>query len=86
MAVVMTDTEPNRTWPIIPVEAGEGATVGMTLGPVRVKNCDLNHLVGQIEHALTNLEEYQTASLAWARQNTWTRLGPVYRQVMESLL
>lgn len=86
LAVVMTDTEPNREWPIVPVEAGAGALVGMTLGPVQVKNCDLHHLIGQIEHTLANLEQYQAASLVWAHQNTWSRLGPLYRQRMESLL
>ena len=85
LAVVMTDIEPNRTWPIVPVAAAAGATVGMTLGPVRVANCDLHDLIAQIEHTLEHLEQYQQASLTWARENTWTRLGPLYRQVMDSL-
>ena len=86
MAVVMTDCEPNREWPIVPVDAGPGAMVGMTLGPIQVRNCDLHDLVWKIEHTLDHLDEYQTASLVWARQQAWSVWEPKYRAAMEALL
>lgn len=86
MAVVMTDCPPNRTWPIVPVDAGQGAIVGMTLGPVRVHNADINHLVEQIRHTVSNLTEYQQAGLDWAQAHAWSKWADIYRQQFASLL
>ena len=86
MAVLMTDTEPNREWPIVPVDASSGALVGMTLGPMQVSNCDLTDLIYKLEHTLDHLEKHQQAGLDWARQHAWSIWEPKYREAFEALL
>lgn len=86
LAVVMTDCEPNRTWPIVPVEARKASTIRMPTGIVQAFNCDVNVLLQQVRYAVDNLAGLQAASLEWAHAHAWTVWEPKYRAAFEKLL
>ena len=85
MAVVMTDCPPNRRWPIVPVKVRPGASAMTTIGPIKTSSCEPGDLAAKIGEATDRLEEYQLASLGWARANAWSVWAPRYRAAMEEL-
>lgn len=80
-AVAMTDVEPNRWWPTIPIRcAGDGA-VKMPAGRIPVVNASAAHLATLIDRFAGDraaLDACTRAGAAWADAHRWSALLPLY--------
>jgi len=87
LAVVMTDCEPNiETWPIIPIPSKPSGFVNTPGGklqmhlmlPAPAKDT-LDALIRDPEM----LERWQTRSVMWARDNSWSRWKPEIERLLK---
>ncbi len=85
LAVVMSDTPPNpETWPVIPTPSRPGGYVRTPGGRIQLAQV----LTRPFSAALRELSDpemlhtHQTASLEWARANTWSRWLPKIRALI----
>lgn len=87
LAVAMTDTAPNRRWPILPIPVAPAGYIRCQAGLVPVVNAAPAGLRQTLTRVATNrdrLAEAQSAAREWAAANTWDVLGPLWRGEMEA--
>ena len=85
LVVMMTDCEPNRDWPIIPIEATVGTGRPTPHGTVRTFECRPKVIAAEMDRLAedrTILRRAQGEGAAWAREHTWERLRPAYDEVL----
>jgi hypothetical protein len=84
---VMTDCEPNRWWPIIPIPAGKGRSQRVPYGQVETWVAHPRNIARRIDELNWNrqlLVDGRAASLEWAAAHTWEALGPMYHDLFNS--
>lgn len=85
LALVMTDVEPNRTWPIVPVPVRQRFPIHTPAGDVTTVEADPRVLALTLDHLATrraDLLDHQLAARAWAEENDWDRWAPRWRQAL----
>lgn len=84
LAVVMSDTEPQRsTWPVRTVRTGLRSIINTPAGRVPLAQVDPRSLARELDHLANNpadLEEAQRRSLAWAESHRWSVMRPLYEE------
>lgn len=83
MVVIMPDIPPNRSWPIVPIDATNGQWVNLPGGRIRMAHPDINDMVAKMKRLLTDpemVERQRDASRRWARDHSWDVLGDVWRE------
>lgn len=84
LGVVMTDAEPNRTWPIAPIPTldgfpGEILTPGGAIEVHRPAAQALAAILTDLARDPTAVADLRMRAWRWAQTNTWEALGPLYR-------
>jgi glycosyltransferase involved in cell wall biosynthesis len=80
LAVVMTDCEPNREWPIVPVAPRRHGRLNVPAGLLvthDVLPADLAAVVGRLEADRGELDDAQRRARRWATDNSWDALSPM---------
>lgn len=88
LAVVMTDTEWNRRWPIVPVKVARWQPLDLPVGRVPVAIVEEQDLAGKIDRLAGDRSALAVAQLAgdmWATENTFQALAPWYSPVIGPL-
>jgi glycosyltransferase involved in cell wall biosynthesis len=83
LGVVMTDCAPNREWPIAPVRSRPGTMIHTPGGPIRLHDADpvdLARVIDRLAADAREVAELRAGARGWARDHTWDRLRPVYRE------
>lgn len=87
LAVLMGDCPPNlATWPIVPIPVrpgGQVRTPGGTLNMSMVLTQPLEDTITVLLNDEELLLKYQTESLLWAQDNSWSRQLPRIRSLLE---
>lgn len=82
LAVVMSDTEPQRsTWPIRPVRTGLKSIIRTPAGRVPLALVDPRSLARELDHLANNPDDLlreQERALEWAEAHRWSVLRPHY--------
>lgn len=90
LGVVMTDCEPNvTTWPVAPVSGTPGTTIRTPGGPVTLYDPHPAVIAQTIDRLADNpaeVAQLKTRAHAWAAENTWEALAPLYRAELELAL
>lgn len=79
MAVVMTDVEPNRRWPIIPVEVRARGAAIVAGGRIDICSASARHAAARVRALAEDrrwLADAQRQAREWAAANSWEALGP----------
>jgi glycosyltransferase involved in cell wall biosynthesis len=86
LAVVMTDCSPNiQTWPILPIPCRPGGWVNTPGGRIQMHMILTRPLIDTLRILVADreqLERWQTRSVMWARDNTWTVWEPKIRALL----
>jgi hypothetical protein len=88
-ALAMTDTPPNRTWPIHPLERRQGRVVPAPIGPIQTfmaKSDAIANAINGMARDRVALGRHQAASRKWAMDHTWEQLTPAYTALFEGVL
>lgn len=86
LAVVMTDVEPNREWPIVPVVARPRSTIRTPGGTVQSYEPDprrLGHFLSTLAERHELRHQHQREARAWAESASWANVRDRW---IESLL
>lgn len=86
LALVLTDCSPNETWPSVRVPARQRGGVKAPGGLVPAYEARPQAIAAILEQFTDDRElvrERQRAARAWAEQNSWDRLRPLYLQELE---
>lgn len=89
LAVMMTDTPPNGTWPGPRIKRRKGMTQRSPFGPIQcwtVDPMDIGQTVSRYAKDRQLLADAMWEARTWAEANTWTRLEPEYRAVLRGAL
>lgn len=87
LGVVMTDTHPNRRWPIVPVDTSPAGFIRCQTGLVPMVNASPRSLAEVLTRLAEDPEavaDAQQAAVQWAAENTWDRLEPAWRAALVS--
>jgi glycosyltransferase involved in cell wall biosynthesis len=89
LPVMMPDTDPQSSWPIIPVDAVNERPARMKGGRVPMVSTDPVNLARRLESVLTAdvhwvVRESERVR-SWAEAHTWQQLGPIWRQQFDRL-
>ena len=84
LAVIMTDVEPNRYWPVLAVPATERGTMNTAIGQTPLMAAHPQALA----EAIDSLDEHRMAmlqrdSVAWAQAHSWSVMVDQYRSAFE---
>lgn len=89
LGVVMTDCEPNLTWPVSPVRCAAGTVIRTPGGPVTLYDPDPTSIGETIDRLATHpdeVEELQRRARLWAAAHTWEALKPLYMAELERVV
>lgn len=81
LGVVMTDVEPNRRWPIAPIESSPAGYIRCQAGLIPASNASPRHLSRTLTNLARNpetIDDLKADARVWAEANSWDRLGPVW--------
>jgi hypothetical protein len=84
---LMTDCEPNRWWPIIPIPASKGKGQRVPYGAVETWMAGPRFIarrIDELNHDRQLLVDGRRRSLGWAQENSWEALGPRYHELFNS--
>lgn len=84
-AVVMSDVEPNRWWPIVPVAGGRGPAFNAPAGEIATFNTNAEALARELDLLARErglLAGWQDAARLWAWRYSWERWAPLWRDLL----
>lgn len=84
-ALAMTDVEPNQMWPIVPLAAANAPGHHTPFGRIkthRVRPAAIADTIDRLHANRSRLAGAMTASLQWAKDNSWDALRPRYTEVL----
>jgi hypothetical protein len=84
LTVLMTDCEPNRIWPIVPLHAVLGRAQRTPFGYVPtncVKPVMLAKEIDWLNEDRARLDDLRRRGSDWTQANSWDALRPVYDQL-----
>lgn len=85
LAIMMSDCPPNRTWPIIPLEAIGGRMQRVAYGSVKTHDVRARVIAQEIDYLnkdRTRLERAVKAARVWVQENQWEQWRPLYDEVL----
>jgi hypothetical protein len=82
LVVVMTDTEPNRDWPVRLVP-GRVSTVRTVAGSIPCCDVDEAALTDTLRRVDEWRDDLEAARLEWLNTHSWEALLPVWREALE---
>ncbi len=91
LAVVMSDTEPQRSiWPMIPIRSSTGIPrLRCPGGPLPLTAARSEHIaqiLGELANDREMLRAQQVKSLEWAEANRWSVLKPLYEVELKAVM
>jgi hypothetical protein len=83
LPVVMTDTEPNRDWPVRLVKATAGKVRTVASYPIPTADVDIDALVDALRDIDRWAEANRAAQADWVAAHSWDTLLPVWQQALK---
>lgn len=86
MAIIMSDIDPNREWPIYPVATQPGRVIDMPCGSVRLYDADpvdLPNVIQTLANNRTTLASQMHQSVEYAVANSWHKMKQFYYDELE---
>ncbi|MCD6056563.1 MAG: glycosyltransferase protein [Thermomicrobiales bacterium] len=86
---IMTDCEPNRFWPIIPIPAAKGRGQRVRYGHIETWVADprmIARRIDELNYDRQTLVTQREAARTWVQEHTWEKMAPMYDELFLSQL
>lgn len=83
MVPVMTDTVPNRSWPIVPLRVDRVTEVHLPAGRIDSHATTAEHIAEALRPVVDNLDEHRTQVAEWTQEHSWEALAPSWLEHLD---